>query len=234
MKPYLCLPALVLLIFSSVSLAQWERTTNLQGFKAGGIRVVLPAPTAEFKEVGDEYRSVIFEVFVPTQNRLISAYVRDQDLTSLRALKPGMSLSPYAMVEVMRRAEFADCSQENFREVVSGASRSMGGVLSSTSKDMEEEMNRRLKALEVNAIRIGDLKQIGTFFDKPNAYGFGILTAMSQNDRQHTFAAATIFLRIKQRLLVAYLFSEYTGTETVRWLSETSGKWADAILEANQ
>ncbi len=192
-----------LLLFALISLfsgeaAHAQSAPNPPTFKAGGTPIILPGPENDFVEVGDEYRSVIFELMVPTSNRLISAYVRDQDLPMLKGQRRGVTMPTYAMIQVLRRAEYADCSIENFREVVNGANQSMESTLMSASKDMEAEFNRRMKALDLNTLQIGEVKQVGSFFDKPNAYGFGLITVVNQGDHSTKVAAATVFLRVQQ------------------------------------
>jgi hypothetical protein len=40
-------------------------------------------------------------------------------------------------------------------------------------------------------------------------------------------------VRVKQRLLFVYFYTEYKNEETVTWLRKATEDWVDAILEAN-
>jgi hypothetical protein len=74
---------------------------------------------------------------------------------------------------------------------------------------------------------------LGGLFRKSNAAGFGMLSAMRQDDRSDTVATGIAVMRVKQRLVFAYLYHKYESSDTVSWLSKNLEVWCDAILAAN-
>jgi hypothetical protein len=110
----------------------------------------------------------------------------------------------------------------------------MGSIVSSISKDTEAEMNRRLQALDLDRLELGEVKQIGGFFSKTDAYGFGLVTVVKMGGREAKMGMGGVLLRVRKRLLFGYLYSEYKGVETADWLRKTTEQWADAIQAANR
>ncbi len=203
-------------------------------FRVGGVSITLPAPDSSFAEVGAEHRSTIFELFVPTENRLISAYVPSKELADLDTDKPRGATPTYGMIEVARRAESLTCGPSEFKQVTDGASESMGSMMSSVSGNVEAEMNRRLAALDLGSVSLGETKPIGGFFSKPNSYGFGMVTVMSAGGQSGKMAIGGFLTRVRDKLLFGYLYTEYKGTESALWLKTTTERWADAITAANK
>ena len=66
----------------------------------------IPAPTSDLVEAGPDYR-VLAEPLVPTNNRLVAAFLQPADLDTLRS-GTAAELGRYALVEIPRRAEFAE------------------------------------------------------------------------------------------------------------------------------
>ncbi len=75
---------------------------------------------------------------------------------------------------------------------------------------------------------------LGGVFEKTDAAGFAMLLALKQGDRNVTMASGVAMLRVKQRLLFAYLFRKYESPETVSLVRKDLESWADAILAGNR
>src|SRR6202042_187831 len=95
-------------------------------FKAGGAVLTLPGPPNDFVEAGDKLRTTLFELLVPTVNRLLSAYIPEHSFVDLNAGKANGGLEVYAMVEVPRQAGYADCTPENFAQVLKSVEPALG------------------------------------------------------------------------------------------------------------
>jgi hypothetical protein len=110
---------------------------------------------------------------------------------------------------------------------------SMGKLDAGNVQDLQQEMNLRLKSLGSKPIDIGHPEMLGGTFQKPNSAGFAMLSAMKQNDRVTTTAIGIAVIRVKQRLVFAYLYHKYESSDTVNWVSKHLEVWCDAILAEN-
>ena len=200
---------------------------------AGGVKLTLPSPGSDFAEVDDKLRTTFFELLAPSNNRLLSAYVPEKTLAILNAGKPLDGLDIYSMVEVPRQAEYADFTPQAFEEILKGMEPSMG-KFDSKLGDLQQEMNDRLKSLGTAPIEIGHPEMLGGIFRKSNAAGFAMLLAYKQtDDRSVTMAAGMAVLRIRQRLVFAYLYRKYESPDTVSWVRKNLEMWSDAIQAKN-
>jgi hypothetical protein len=239
-KMKLKLTGLFLLVFAATCSAQTTTGTTPQNppappsYKAGGTLIVIPSPTTDMVEVGDEARGVM-EVAVPDSNRLIAAYLLPQDLPLLTKGSESPELTKYALVEVPRNGEYSDVEASDFKEIMDGASQEIGAILSSSFSETEDEFNRRLKDLNVNAtVSLGKPVQLGALFAKTDAFGFGLITQVTVGTSSSNMAMAAAIIRVRKRVIFAYLYAEYKNDDTVKWLRKSSEDWADAILKANQ
>jgi hypothetical protein len=203
-------------------------------YKAGGTPIVIPTPTTDLVEVGDEGRGVM-EVAVPDSNRLIAAFLLTQDLPRLTKGSDNPVLTKYALVEVPRAGEYSDMEVSDFKEMTDSASQELGAAMNSSFSETEDEFNRRLKDLNVNAtVSLGKPVQLGALFAKTDAFGFGLITQVTVGSTSTDMAMAAAIIRVKKRVLFAYLYAEYKNDDTVKFLRKASEDWADAILKANQ
>jgi hypothetical protein len=199
--------------------------------RAGGIDLTLPGPGSDFAEAGDKLRTTFFELLAPSNNRLLTAYVPAKTLADLNAGK-SHELDIYSMVEVPRRAEYTDVTPQAFEQVLKGMEPSMGTV-ELNAGELQQEMNIRLKSLGSGPIEIGHPEMLGGIFRKPNAAGFAMLSAVKQDDRKDTMAGGMAVLRVKQRLVFAYLYRKYKSPDTISWVRKNLEVWCDAILAKN-
>jgi hypothetical protein len=201
--------------------------------KAGGIMLTLPAPASDFADAGDRLRTTVFELLVPATNRLLSAYIPVVQLAEVSAGKAPGGLEVYAMVEVPRQAEYNECTPEFFAQFLKGLEPALGKLDLKTAGEMEAEINIHLKSLGSKSIEIGHSESLGSVFQKNNAAGFAMLAAYQQGDRTITMASGIAAIRVKQRLVLAYLFRKYESPDTVKWLRKTLEAWGDQILARN-
>ena len=227
-----------LLIVPPVLSAQDKNSISAQGadvpaYRAGGTPIVIPPPTSDMVELGQDYR-VVMEVLVPDQNRLLAAFVLPSDLAIIKSGGKN-SLSKYALAEVVRNGEFKDLSAKDYKELADSLEQQFGAVLDSSIREGEDELNRRSKALNLDTkISFDKQVQLGGFFSKQDAYGTGIIMPVTANGNTTKVVAGIIFLRVKNRLLFAYLYNVYKDQETVQWMRKATEEWADAILKANE
>jgi uncharacterized protein (TIGR02145 family) len=211
-----------------------EKAASIETFKAGGTPIAIPAPAKDMVEVGYDNREFM-EVFVPTDNRLLAAFVLTTDMPRLTKRSDELEMSRYAMVQVPRRGEYMDCGTSEFKEVTDGAKETFGDVVNSSMKDVEDEFNRRMKSLDLEeaTVSLGKPIQLGCLFSKTDAYGFGMIVPVSMAGKTEKMSMGGALLRVKSRILFIYLYAEYRDEDTIKWLRKTTEEWADAILKAN-
>jgi hypothetical protein len=201
--------------------------------KAGGVSLTLPGPTGGFAEVGDRLKTTFFELLAPSTNRLLTAYVPTQALEQLNAGKASGGLDIYALVEVSRRTEYTDLTSQAFQKLLESMGPALGKLDTQKVGDVTEEINIRLKSLGTKPIEVGHPEMLGGIFQKADSSGFAMLMAVKQENRSQTMAMGFAALRVKQRLVFAYLYRKYESPETVNLLRKGLEEWADAILAKN-
>ena len=229
---YLFLFCIILLTANNMT-AQSSKIIKTQIYKVGGVSIIFPSPNDTLIEVGSANREK-FEIFVPSQNRLICAFFQNKDIQNFTIEGAELEMTTYAYVQVSRKAEYMDCSQSDFKEVISGSQESFGDVVVSTFKESEDEINKIMKSLDLESIQIGETKQIGTLFSKKDAFSFGMLTSIKSGENKRNLIMGGVLMRIKKRLIFIYLYTEYKNEDSIKWIGTTTEKWTDAIFKENK
>lgn len=177
---------------------------------------------------------MVFELLTPSSNRLLSAYVSEKTRTELLNGTASGGLGFYAMVQVSRRAEYADVTPEAFAQVSKGIESSTGPVNARQAGETVDEINMRLKVLGAKPVAVDRPEIIGALFRKPDALGWAMLMGVQSGDRNVTMAGAIATIRTRQRLLFAYLYHPYESPKTLDLLRSTLEVWADEIIAANK
>lgn len=203
-------------------------------YRAGLKTFTIPPPASDLVEPGPDYR-VFLEPLAPTANRLVVAFVPRADLEALRSMH-GAALTTYALVEVPRRAEFAEVGPEQFKEVADAVGNQFGASFSATMKDQQEEINRKLKVLNSSSAELSLDKpvQLGTLFSKQDARGYGMLMSVSMKGQTKKVAMGMTVVRVQSRMLFLYTYTEFKDESSVQWIRTTDENWADSILQANK
>lgn len=130
------------------------------------------------------------------------------DATNVRAGVP-KSLSRYALVETLRRAEFAEVDAASFKEISASVAKQFeadqGGPLTDP-KTQQDEINHKIRAAGGTAeVALDKPAPLGAFFSKPDAYCFGMIALMSGGGSRYKTVSGVTFLRVHNRLLYAYV-----------------------------
>lgn len=221
--------AIILFLPGSASTAQ-----NPTTYRAGLKNFTIPGPTSDLVEAGPDYR-VLLEPLVPTNNRLIAAFLQPADLNTLTS-GSSAELSRYALVEIARRGEFAAVTPEMFKQIVDAIAKQFGVTFDATLKDQQDEINRRLKALgsSPGEITLDKPVQLGTLFSKPDASAVGMIMPVSFGGKTKKMAMGMVVVHVQSRVLFIYTYAEYKDESSVQWIRTTDEHWADAILAANK
>ncbi|MEI7768133.1 MAG: hypothetical protein WCJ97_11930 [Phycisphaerae bacterium] len=201
-------------------------------YKVGTVAIALPTINADFIEVGEDQRPKM-EILCPAVNRLIAVFVTPEDQVKIIKSDNELKMKRYALVEVPRRGEFVNCTPADFQKIAADIAAGPGKELDKGINLAQEELTRRMKDLNLDAIELGKPVPLGTLYSKPDALGAGMVVLVKSGKQNIKVAMALSFIRVKQRLLLVYLYTDYQDVNSIKWLSETSERWATAILEAN-
>lgn len=202
--------------------------------RAGMVSFVLPAPAPDLVEMGPDLR-VLMEIATPANNRLVAAFIPAADQAKLPGSLNGAP-GKYALVEVLRRAEFVNVDEATFKQVVDTMAQQLSnGEAQTTMLKQQDKINEKIDelGLKTGKVTLDKREQLGSIFSKPNAYGFCMVMPMASNGKTVNLVAGTALLRVKNRMLYAYLYREYEDKASVDWVVKTTETWADAILKAN-
>lgn len=219
----------------SAGAQQGGAPTTAASFRVGARSIAIPAPPAGLEETGSDYR-VLLDVLVPSNNRMVAAFVPPAVLQVLTTGKRP-ALTQYALVEVPRTLEFTDLSPAVFGQIVDTMNQQFGAVMNSTLKDQQDDLNRRLKALNPNttAVTIDKPVLLGSLFSKQDAAGYGMIAPVTTSAGATTkMAAGVAVLRTHERVLFAYFYTVYKDEDTIKSVRTISEQWVDSILAANQ
>ena len=224
-SPFCIMYILFLAWVTAISQEKSPALTKLiepQSYRSGLKSIVIPPPTTDLSELGSDYR-VLMESSVPDTNRLLAAFLSTEDFANIRS---GISkgANRYALVENLRQAEFVDVDADAFKQVSDGMAQQFGAVLNASTKDKEEELNHKLKAMRGSdtTMTLDKPMQLGVFFSKPNACSFGIIQQISAVGSSVKMVAGITILRVQNRLLYAYIYSAYKDEDSVQWVRKTS------------
>jgi hypothetical protein len=229
----LCVSLFILLL----PLASLNAQDNSQvpTYRAGLKNIAIPPPVNELIELGPDYR-VLLEPLAPDTNRLIAAFTLPADAVGLRG-SGTKGMQEYALVEVPRRAEFATVTPEIFKEVENAMATQFGADLNASLRNQQDELNHKLKAItDGGAANIALEKpvQLGVLFSKPDACSFGMVMSVSSKGETLKVVEAITLMRVQERVIYAYLNTQYKDEDSVHWIAKAAESWADAILNANK
>jgi hypothetical protein len=224
----------IAIIAVSLVLPVASRSQDPTTYRAGLKSMAIPAPATDLVELGPDYR-VLLEPLAPTTNRLIAGFVMPADADAIRSSKKA-ALTRYALVEVLRRAEFTELSPSDFKQFTDTLGAQLGETVNAHLKDSQDEINRRIKALGSASAEVTLDKpiQLGILFCKPDACASGMIMPITSNGTTKKMAAGLISMRLQSRLVFLYTYTEYKDESTIQDLRSMDERWVDAILQANK
>jgi hypothetical protein len=205
------------------------------GAMAGGVPVVVPPPGKEFVEVGPDKRN-FFEYMVPSRNRLLCAFVPTDVLPGLK--NPASGLGRYMVVEVSRRLDEknTEVTPAGFEQIVTAMKQQVGdsSSLNQTVESTSKEISSKLKQLgQATDISIDKPAPLGTVFQTSDAYAFAMLESVSSGAAKTRAINVSVLLRVRDRLIFAYIYGSGDDEESLKWVEEIAERWANEILTTN-
>ena len=227
---------LVLLFITAVNAQGANETPEAPSYTAGGVPIVIPAPTEEMREVGPDIREYLELLIVAKGNRLLASFVSEDDLERLTRRDENLLLTKYASVQVPRRGEDTNVSEYMFEQIVELASVRIKEMMVSSLEEAAEELNRRMEAMNIDDLKtsFGQPIHLGRLFSSDRAFGYGTIIPVSVGNRTTNRCVGATLLLVKQRMLFVYLYTDYQNEESVNWIRSVGEKWVNAIIAANR
>lgn len=197
------------------------------------VDIVVPPPSG-LVDAGPEKRD---SFPVPPNNRLLVGYVLPEDLPFIgkNSVEAG-AFRRYAMLQVPRRGEDHIFTAAEFSQIK--AELAQNDLFNS----VKDDVNSVLEELDTSGdnaakIRLGTMKALGKFMNSDDAVGFLNLTPITLStggtSNTETIVGGAAFLRLKGKLIFAYLYRTYDGRESVEWVRDNAKSWVEAIFAAN-
>ena len=196
----------------------------------GGKYLDLTLPDSNFMEVSERFSSR-FNLFVPDNNRLLCGFLIKSDVKRLTDGKDP-KMDAYILVEVSRKAENIDCKTTDFKEVTSSIT-DIPSIISSSKGEMVEQVNQRLKALDIPGIQLNDPKNLGLLYTKEDAIAAGMIYKVQQGNSVTAYICSTLLIRLRERLLFVYIYKIYQNQTSLKEIISLTDSYASAMLTAN-
>ena len=208
-----------LMLLGSIANAE---TQNIQ-IEVGGVKIDVQAPIGfhEISSLSPETRNLA-ETMTPPSNRLLAIFVSEDDLG--RIMKgEAPEFGRYMLLQVFRELENTNISNGQFRQLVA---------------QIKEQQNTLSKEYELSQkMKIGEQVPLGVFFEQSNAIGFASMVkyqAEAEGEKlDYVVAGGTSFIRVKQKVLYAYVYGTYENQDDLNWVRSKSREWVDSLLTFN-
>ena len=208
-----------LMLLGSIANAE---TQNIQ-IEVGGVKIDVQAPIGfhEISSLSPETRNLA-ETMTPPSNRLLAIFVSEDDLG--RIMKGEVpKFGRYMLLQVFRELENTNISNGQFRQLVA---------------QIKAQQNTLPKEYELSQkMKIGEHVPLGVFFEQSNAIGFASLVkyqAEAEGEKlDYVVAGGTSFIRVKQKVLYAYVYGTYENQDDLNWVRSKSREWVNSLLTFN-
>jgi hypothetical protein len=230
---------LLCLLFILISTLAYADTQNFQ-VGVGGTIIDIQAPDKfhEVTSIFPEYER-FFKTITPQTNRLLGAMISEEDLQRAYANQEPM-LNRYMMLQVSYQMENEPVSSADFQEITSTVKKSQKALFKKikdqTADEVTDNVSEEYK-IPVD-IKIGEPVPLGTFVDQSDAYGFGNLmrykVSSGEKEIEYDMVTGISFLKVKNRVLFAYVYSLYESEKDINWTKSKSIEWIDSILKLNR
>lgn len=201
----------------------------------GGVAVTLPAPFNEYVEAGDRVGDLVSGFLTPDY-RLLATYLPRNVVAAVSGNKPvHLDNNLVGYVAVMRQVERTDLTPPLFARAVDAAvdGASPRKVDATKVRETEQRINLQMRAIGAAPLRLGEREILGELFRQPNAAGFAVRTGVSMNGHNGTLTGGMAFIRVKNRLLLAWISVEHESPDLMDWLTRSLQAWSDVIILKN-
>ncbi len=187
-------------------------------------------PDTSYIEASGDFRA-LFEMFVPETNRLICGFLTNEDFYRYsNGLAPEMDT--YILVESLREVENMDWKPQDFKDFLAA----MGNLTTAFSEELDnanEIINERLKSIDIEEIEVSEPKDMGIIINREDLYATGLLFKTTQDETMIPYFMSMMCARLKERLIVVYLYKKYVDASSIESLVSLTKQYASALKEAN-
>ncbi|MCP4392990.1 MAG: hypothetical protein GY804_01785 [Alphaproteobacteria bacterium] len=184
----------------------------------------------------------LFDTLTPPTNRLLAVFVSEKDLNKIKN-DENLNLKRYMILQVYKTSENKYISENEFtpfktliknqhENLLKYSKDKIKSLLKDASKKLSNDYDIPLK------INIGEQVPLSIFLEHPSAIGFTTLskyqTAVKGNKIDTTVAYSTLFVKVKNKLIYAYVYSDYETQEDIDWVNSQSKSWVESIIASNK
>ncbi len=231
--------ALVLLVAQAQQALAGTQSVTVS---VGGESILIPAPPGfhEISQLSPETRKD-FEKAVPPENRLLAAFVSEDDLG--RIMKGELlNARRYLMVEAHRELEHMTMTGSDFADMVAAVRRKKGAVSEETKTRVQRLTDQRTREVfgsDASAVQItaGEEVPLGVFVDKSDVIGYATISksqvVVNGVKQDLVTTMGVCFVKVRSKYLYVVVTSRYDEPKDLEWLRATSSQWPDQIVAAN-
>ena len=194
---------------------------------AGGTKIVIPVP-AQFAEVGEGHRTFPEAM----SNRLLAWFIPADDMKNGKQV-----FQKWMQIQVTKTVENHDITKAEFTQLSEMMAKQQDGLFAS-AKDEVNGILKKSASGQGAGLQIGQMKPLGTFARGNESMGILMLMGLDDKSKAEPGAAklvycASNFLRVKDRLILAYAYANAENEGAMDWVKSVSERWVADILKAN-
>ena len=197
-----------------------------------GIIMNIPHPDKEFMEVGVD-NHIVFKDFVPDDNILQLMFIDNDSYIKLNNNDTfSLSAKRYMIIEDNISIDSTTYNKDEFNEL----RETIIGKNICNQKQIEDSIISAIQFAKKNIATIENMEPItlGGIYSTENAIGSLMLTFTNEDSEVLTKLVSVNYLRIKEKLIFAYIFTSYNDKQDINWITNLSESWAKAIIEVNK
>lgn len=200
--------------------------------KIGTTFIDLKAPK-EYAQIS-RYEKSIFELFklhTPQTNELLELLLPKSKLKNL-SKQNIQNINKYVLIQTIKSEKTKSISQKKFKKIISFMKEQ-----NFTIDSRKGLINKHLKSINkeiANEIKIGQSLPLGIYLDKNEALGFGNLIRTMKNNKTVLTVAVSNFIKIKDKILLVYVYKKYLNADDIKDVEESSLKIINNLLEKNR
>ena len=178
--------------------------------------------------------------FVPPENRLLAVYLSFTDIKAMTD-DPDAGFKRYILVQTPK-TDLPINSPKDFDVIKSEIIHDAGSDLSS-DKQTKELLNTASNYMsdyyhKSAKLQVGETKSLGAFINTENSIALAMLANIGMTtpdgiDKEYPLATGVIALTVKNKVLFANVYSNYTGAQDAEFVRDSAKDFVDYTLKAN-
>lgn len=200
--------------------------------KIGATYIDLKVPK-EYAQIS-KYEKTIFELFkfhTPKTNELLELLLPKSKLKTL-SKENIQDINKYILIQTIKSEKEKSISQKQFKKITAFMKQQNFTIDSKIGA-----INKHLKSIDkeiAQNIKIGQSLPLGIYLDKDKVLGFGNLIRSLKKDKTVLTVAVSNFVKVKDKILLIYVYKKYLGTEDIKDVEESSIKIINNLLDINE